>query len=614
MLVKRKMDAHRDNNHERAQDKHEADGGPSEKRRSEASLRGEVLVKAPRSPPTSSLPASSLAGLESGASALPRRSKLEPPDSPPHGEHPQRGCSDGTLRPSAETTPYIAPSSEVSARAPAPAPVPVAVPYSGPKLRLVKRKVEPKPGSEQPPALERVERPAPALERAERLPQALERVVVKQQQPDDDSERAARDSERSVVKNHPPDLDSDRSAVKRLHYDDDPERMGVKLDDDSERMPIKRPQHCASDSERADVKRFQAEDDDDEPDFTAIKREDGKISFADNDDQAVHEFRLDTSLGVFKVTNPSGLYVRLGKELNAAKSGHLCFGETFEAFQRATNSVGVARIRTQLGWTSEIGASGRRYVELVPDPPKDGACSLLDGMWRRRDCGKLAFISGYTLGGADDFRKTSDTTCKVMIGGKWYQGEASGDVLAWDDGDLWYRVLRAHPKGLLSRTSLTKPEKEPDAPRTRPRIAPGETETLFLCDLCDKKFVLLADLKAHQASGVHSAGPPPDTAAHVPPEDFQQCSLCEQRFRSLEDLETHKAQEHDVGVKWFSCVWCGERFRHLAALKEHRQEMHGVGTQWYECCHCKQSFPRTSMLKRHLAEVHQVYDEELVQQ
>ena len=91
------------------------------------------------------------------------------------------------------------------------------------------------------------------------------------------------------------------------------------------------------------------------------------------------------------------------------------------------------------------------------------------------------------------------------------------------------------------------------SPKDHARTHTGETP--FKCDVCEKSFARLFNLKVHKRT--HSGEKP-----------FK-CKDCDQSFTTAGNLKRHDEKWH-AGVKPFQCNLCGKSFAQSSQLKSHK--------------------------------------------
>jgi hypothetical protein len=116
------------------------------------------------------------------------------------------------------------------------------------------------------------------------------------------------------------------------------------------------------------------------------------------------------------------------------------------------------------------------------------------------------------------------------------------------------------------RLSPSEPEQGTFYPRSEANfghpISLGNTDfvlsaTPHSCELCGKKFTLMASLKHHE--GIHD---PLISKRHT-------CQVCQQSFRYPKDLRRHSTIAHQPNAKPFECPHCIQRFSRKDNLLRH---------------------------------------------
>ncbi|XP_069681022.1 endothelial zinc finger protein induced by tumor necrosis factor alpha-like [Periplaneta americana] len=108
-----------------------------------------------------------------------------------------------------------------------------------------------------------------------------------------------------------------------------------------------------------------------------------------------------------------------------------------------------------------------------------------------------------------------------------------------------------------------------------------KSESLFICEVCQKTFRSASSLEAHQSSKHRPRG---------------QCDLCEERFGSVQSLQEHCRTQHG-GRGCFHCLACGKRFMTRLSFRRH-MDTHG-GKKGAVCDMCGKTFSRPDYLQKH---------------
>ena len=106
-------------------------------------------------------------------------------------------------------------------------------------------------------------------------------------------------------------------------------------------------------------------------------------------------------------------------------------------------------------------------------------------------------------------------------------------------------------------------------------------ETPFICGSCGAKFTTRSNLKSHEMS-------------HSGEKQFQ-CDICSAKFVNNSGLIYH--QKNHLGQKDFKCKHCGAKFTQKADLVVH-ERIH-TGEKPFVCIQCNAAFVCSSYLKKH---------------
>ncbi|XP_064611648.1 LOW QUALITY PROTEIN: uncharacterized protein LOC135475646 [Liolophura sinensis] len=123
--------------------------------------------------------------------------------------------------------------------------------------------------------------------------------------------------------------------------------------------------------------------------------------------------------------------------------------------------------------------------------------------------------------------------------------------------------------------------------RPHPVLFPG----LYRCNVCNKLFDYIEDLKSH-------------TKDHptVPTQKMFACNQCDMKFAYKQNLMRHQAVH--TGVRPYVCKTCDRNFPTSTSLKTHERVHAGKAPK---CKHCKSSFTWRVELKRHMQKLHPEY-------
>uniref|UniRef100_A0A182YFS6 Uncharacterized protein n=1 Tax=Anopheles stephensi TaxID=30069 RepID=A0A182YFS6_ANOST len=110
----------------------------------------------------------------------------------------------------------------------------------------------------------------------------------------------------------------------------------------------------------------------------------------------------------------------------------------------------------------------------------------------------------------------------------------------------------------------------------------SESQEVFQCQICMKKFKYSSYLKRHEI--IHSS------------KDRFTCTLCNKPFNKALDLKAHILLQHE-GVKSLICDQCGKQFSSKGSLKDH----YVVHTEDrpFQCTYCSKQFKNAARLKIH---------------
>ena len=118
------------------------------------------------------------------------------------------------------------------------------------------------------------------------------------------------------------------------------------------------------------------------------------------------------------------------------------------------------------------------------------------------------------------------------------------------------------------------------------RIHTGEKP--FKCDICDRRFIELSQLKSHKR--VHTGEKP------------YKCNVCQARFKQNHHLRKHQLIHSDE--RPHQCELCSKIFRQLSHKKDHERRCHGrlkLKCKWNGCL---SEFNCNSSLLKHIKTKH----------
>ena len=118
-------------------------------------------------------------------------------------------------------------------------------------------------------------------------------------------------------------------------------------------------------------------------------------------------------------------------------------------------------------------------------------------------------------------------------------------------------------------------------------------EKLFKCDICDKDFLSIRNIRKHMAN-IHKMLEKLEIKMNT-------CDICNEKFAQT-NLEVHKKMFHRVGL--IECGKCGKKFLYQSELKKHVNRIHEK-SYIFKCDTCDRSFHVASNLKNHIAKVHE---------
>jgi len=117
--------------------------------------------------------------------------------------------------------------------------------------------------------------------------------------------------------------------------------------------------------------------------------------------------------------------------------------------------------------------------------------------------------------------------------------------------------------------------------RHRERQHTGETIE-YPCTWCEKKYKVLSILNDHvKRDHFH--------------ERKHQCDLCEKSFFKINDLKYHRRVH--LSIKPYVCSTCGKKFSHVSHYYRH-ERIH-TGVKPYECDVCSKTFNQSNAMKSH---------------
>ncbi|ELT97426.1 hypothetical protein CAPTEDRAFT_106245, partial [Capitella teleta] len=114
----------------------------------------------------------------------------------------------------------------------------------------------------------------------------------------------------------------------------------------------------------------------------------------------------------------------------------------------------------------------------------------------------------------------------------------------------------------------------------------------FVCNVCEKLFDCIPDLKAHLANHPESS-----SKAYA-------CDKCNMKFSHKQNLMRHAAVHTVLGPKPFICKFCGKKFSTLTNQRRHERIHQG---RRLSCLHCASTFSQTGDLKKHVKKFHPEY-------
>ncbi|RZC42243.1 zf-AD domain containing protein [Asbolus verrucosus] len=112
-------------------------------------------------------------------------------------------------------------------------------------------------------------------------------------------------------------------------------------------------------------------------------------------------------------------------------------------------------------------------------------------------------------------------------------------------------------------------------------------QTTYICDVCQKTFKRMSNLKTHEK--IHKEG-------YKPP-SFN-CDKCDKTFSGKKDLKLHVESIHEGKPPQFICEICGKIVKSRTSLKDHLK-IHS-GDKSVICTYCGKSFTSQRYLKVHL--------------
>ena len=178
-------------------------------------------------------------------------------------------------------------------------------------------------------------------------------------------------------------------------------------------------------------------------------------------------------------------------------------------------------------------------------------------------------------------KKNTDDSSSNKIrkkGGRKHRAKGEKPVTIMTREGKGNKKKRGRPTGSKNVKNTDK-ECDKDGGKTKK----SSDETLFACEICDRYFSKMGQLKEH-------------VIRRHKEERNHECMICNKTFKTRGDLNKHTLIH--TGVKAFKCSVCSKAFTQSNGLKSH-MAMH-TGVRAYTCPMCHKAFTQSSHMTRHM--------------